>query len=239
MVSHLECAAATVWETAILISIRLCLSSLSTHKSLLQSEINSYWSALISQVRHEEDAATGTSHCSQCPKHHFVCEIAAFCGAPPPLTLTGRMMACEVSELHSAGQQTHTYATHTPTKTKPKEWCLIMMVSVKCPAAMTRVQKEDKRRYQNPGNKSINLSGGSRSCMGEQAESGRQEQVGSRQMSQKSKAPNTSIQKSLNQDQKHKLSSTRTPETIWHRWETGPGLNRQVNRWLTRHRWKS
>lgn len=79
MVPHLEGACVTVWETAILISIRLCLSSPSSHKSLLQSEINSYWSALITRVRHEGRAATGTTtHLSQCWKHHFVCEISTF-----------------------------------------------------------------------------------------------------------------------------------------------------------------
>lgn len=77
MVPHLEGAGVTMWETAILISIRLCLSPPSTHKSLLQSEINSYWSALISQVRRMLKAMTGTSHLSQCWKHHSVCEISA------------------------------------------------------------------------------------------------------------------------------------------------------------------
>lgn len=172
MVSHLECAAATVWETAILISIRLCLSSLSTDKSLLQSEINSYWSALISQVRHEGDAATGTSHRSQHPKHHFVCEIAAFCGAPPPQTLTGRMMACEVSDPYSAGQQTYTHSPHTHKKSKQNKWCSIVMVSATCPGA-TQVQKEDKRRYQNPRNKSFNLSGHTWECRQNQPDKNR------------------------------------------------------------------
>lgn len=66
MAPHLEGAGAALWETAILISIRFCRRSPSTHKSLLQSEINSYWSALISTVRHEGGAVTGTSHLSQC-----------------------------------------------------------------------------------------------------------------------------------------------------------------------------
>ena len=91
MVPHLEGAGVTVLETAILISIRLCLCSPSAHKSLLQSEINSYWSALISQVRHEGNAVTGTSHLSQCWKHHFVCETSTLHASPPTLPiLTGR-----------------------------------------------------------------------------------------------------------------------------------------------------
>lgn len=132
MVSHLECAAATVWETAILISIRLCLSSLSTHKSLLQSEINSYWSALISQVRHEGDAATGTGHRSRRRKHHFVCEIAVLCGASPPLTLTGRMMARAAADPQSAGQQPH--IRHTPlSQSKTTHKCSVMMIMTQQP----------------------------------------------------------------------------------------------------------
>ena len=151
--SHLECASAAVWETAILISIRLCLSSLSTHKSLLQSEINSYWSTLISQVRHEGDAATGTDHRSQRPKHHFVCEIAAFCGATPPLTLTERMMPCEVSDPRLANTHTPHTRTHTHTHTlKQNQWFDIMMVSEKCrcenPTEKGRAKKVSKPRKQ-------------------------------------------------------------------------------------------
>lgn len=121
MVPHLECAAAAVWETAILISIRLCLSSLSTHKSLLQSEINSYWSALISQVRHEGNATTGTSHRSQRWKHHFVCEIPTLHAAPlHRWHWQGEMMVCVAGDLQSAGHQPHTSAhmlAHAHTQT--------------------------------------------------------------------------------------------------------------------------
>lgn len=116
---HLECAAVTVRERAILISIRLCLSSLSTHKSLLQSEINSYWSALISQVRHEANAATGTSHRSKRRKHHFVCEIPTLHAAPAPLTLTRRndgVWSSKATVSRSTHMHMHACArTHTHT----------------------------------------------------------------------------------------------------------------------------
>lgn len=115
MASHLECAAATVWETAILISIRLCLSSLSTHKSLLQSEINSYWSALISRVRREGGRSDWNWPSLTPPKTSFClwnsgvmwCSSAADTDRENDGAWSGRSPV-------SRSTTTHTHTTHTP-----------------------------------------------------------------------------------------------------------------------------
>lgn len=121
MVSHLECAAATVWETAILISIRLCLSSLSTHKSLLQSEINSYWSALISQVRHEGICSDWNQPSLTAPKTSFCLwnsgVLWSFSTADTDRENDG---VWSITSLFSRSANTHTHMLQTYT------WCFII-----------------------------------------------------------------------------------------------------------------
>lgn len=69
---HLDGVPVNMRETAILISIRLCLSSLPAHKSFPQSEINSYWSALIICVEHlGGNSVSGTARLSPMVKTSF------------------------------------------------------------------------------------------------------------------------------------------------------------------------